>query len=90
LKRALWALRDFNTDDLISDGADKKGFCSNFLNEIPLGQSVACYIRASPSFHLPDKAKNTPLVRACNDIQIEVAQQITNIASQHYLALAEC
>ena len=45
-------------------GFDKKGLCSNYLNETPMGSLVAIYHREAPSFHLPDltSEEDVPMV----------------------------
>ncbi len=52
-------------DYVTSGGFDKKGLCSSFLNEIPLGTKVAVYHRSAPGFHLPDligDEKDVPMI----------------------------
>lgn len=39
-------------------GFTKKGLCSNFLSDLPLGKGLAIYHRSAPAFHLPDLKQN--------------------------------
>ncbi|CAD5111086.1 DgyrCDS434 [Dimorphilus gyrociliatus] len=44
-------------DYQLPNGGLRKGVCSNWLNTLPLGSSIPCYVRAEPNFRLPDNPK---------------------------------
>lgn len=44
-----------------ASGAPHRGVCSNFLQNIPLGQNVYGYVRSAPNFRLP-KERDVPII----------------------------
>ena len=43
--------------DVQEDMIERKGFCSNYLADLEIGSEVTMYLRASPSFHLPETSE---------------------------------
>lgn len=44
-------------------GSAKQGFCSSYLNDLKVGDTISCYLRPAENFHLPsDPTSDTPLI----------------------------
>ena len=45
------------------EGSTRHGFCSSFLIDLNLGDTISCYLRPAENFHLPsDPMSDTPLI----------------------------